>query len=107
MDEELFPNWTEASQMLREAMKQYRDNHQYSSLAKVIDDLIGYIEQHSGKWLSEKTIKRDFGNRNESKKVYSIPGWRVKIYTQWLYEEVEKDQDLVVTFLFCWLLPYM
>ena len=99
METQHTPDWIEASAMLREAMEQYQDQHYYPSLPKVIDDLIDYIEEYSGKWLNEKTVKRDVGNRSDSKKLYRIPDWRVKIYTKWLYEKVGKERNWIVTWL--------
>jgi tetratricopeptide (TPR) repeat protein len=93
------PNWIGASTMLREAMEQYQNQHHYSSLPQVVDDLITYIEHHSGKWLSEMTIKRDAGNRDDSKRFNRIPDWRVKIYAKWLYEKVHKDRDWLAEWL--------
>ena len=40
MSGEHAPDWVEASRMLREAMKQYRDQRQKSSVAKVVDEVI-------------------------------------------------------------------
>ena len=43
------PNLVEVSTMLSEAMEQYQDQNYYSSLTKVIYDLIDYIEEYSKK----------------------------------------------------------
>jgi hypothetical protein len=99
METQHAPDWIEASTMLREAMEQYRDQHYYPSLPRVVDDLIDYIEQYSGKWLNEKTVKRDMGNRSDSKKLYRIPDWRVRIYAKWLYEKVGKERNWIATWL--------
>lgn len=93
------PDWIAASAMLREAMELYRDQHYYTSLPRVVDDLIDYIEKHSGKWLSEKTIRRDSRNTPDSKTVYQIPDWRVRLYAKWLYEEVGKDREWLAAWL--------
>ena len=65
----------------------------------VVDGIIDYIEHHSRKWLSEKTVKREIGNRNDSKKLYPIPDWRVKIYAKWLHEKVGKDREWIAKWL--------
>lgn len=49
MDTQHAPDWVEASGMLRDAMEQYQDQHYYASLPRVIDDVIDYIEEFSGK----------------------------------------------------------
>ena len=93
------PNWIETSIKLSEAMELYRDQNYYTSLSRVIYDLIDYIEDHSKKLLNEKTIKRDAGNRFESKKVYPIPDWRIRIYTKWFFEKVGKERDWIISWL--------
>lgn len=93
------PNWVEVSIMLRTAMEQYRDQHRKRSLAKVTEDLIAYIDDHSGKWLDEKTIRRDMGNRETSKKFHSIPNWRVEIYAKWCYQEAGKNRGWITKWL--------
>lgn len=93
------PDWIGASTMLYEALEQYRHQQHYASLPRVVDEIIKYIEQQSDTWLSEKTIKRDYGNRPESKKLHSIPDWRIKIYARWLYEQVGKDQEWLTKWL--------
>ena len=99
MNEEHTSDWVAASRMLREAMELYRDQRQKSSLAKVVDDVIAYIDAQSGKWLDEKTIRRDTGNKAGRKKLHHIPDWRVKIYAKWLSEEVRKDHDWITQWL--------
>ena len=99
METQHAPDWVEASSMLRDAMEQYQDQHYYASLPRVIDDVIDYIEEYSGKWLNEKTVKRDVGNRPDKKKFYRIPDWRVRIYAKWLYEKAGKDRHWIAAWL--------
>lgn len=99
METQHAPDWIEASTMLRDAMEQYQDQHYYTSLPRVIDDVIDYIEEFSGKWLNEKTVKRDVGNRPDSTKLYRIPDWRVRIYAKWLYEKAGKDRHWIASWL--------
>ena len=92
------PNWIEVSVMLSEAMEQYQDQHYYSSLPKVIDDLIDYIEQYSGKWLNEKTIKRDAGNRPDSKKLNRLVHSKTRTLLGW-----QKSHKIIPKrFLYYW-----
>jgi hypothetical protein len=101
MNREHAPDWIAASTLLREAMEHYRDQKYYTSLPRVVDDLINYIERHSGKWLHEKTIRRDAGNSSHSTTIHRIPDWRVRIYTRWLFAEVGKDQEWLAKWLEC------
>ncbi len=91
MPEPYAPDWVEVSTMLREALERYRNQRYYASLSTVVDELIAYIERHSGKWLSEKTLRRDMGNASGQKKVHPIADWRIRIYVKWLSEEAGKD----------------
>lgn len=93
-------NWVETSKMLREAIEQYRGCGRYTPI-RVIYDIISYIDRYSPKEnpLSEKTIKRDIGNKPTSKKLHPIPKWRIEIYAKWLYEQVGKDREWLAQWL--------
>lgn len=99
MSKQHIPNWVEASMMLRDAMERYRDKEQKASLSKVIDELIFYIQENIGKWLDVKTIRRDIGNKRESKKLYPIPNWRVEIYAKWFYETTCEDREWIARWI--------
>lgn len=64
-----------------------------------MDALIDYIERHSGKWVSEKTVRRDMGNLPANKRLHPIADWRVRLYAKWLSEEVGQDQAWLAKWL--------
>ena len=65
-------------------------------LSEVNSDVIDYLLSKSGKLLDEKTIRRDVGNKEDSKKWHPIPDWRVEIYAEWFYEKVELDMLIAI-----------